>query len=55
MYSSKLFADKVMPKLRGLFSEYESDTRFWCHPIAGQAVPGSLPRERDVAELALAH
>ena len=45
MYSTKLFADKVMPKLRGMFPEWESDTRFWCHPIANRAVPGSLPAQ----------
>jgi hypothetical protein len=45
MYSTKLFADKVMPKLRGMFPEWESDERFWCHPIARRAVPGSLPAQ----------
>ena len=36
---------KVMPKLRGMFPEWESDERFWCHPIAKRAVPGSLPAQ----------
>jgi alkanesulfonate monooxygenase SsuD/methylene tetrahydromethanopterin reductase-like flavin-dependent oxidoreductase (luciferase family) len=43
MYSSKLFAEKVMPKLRNMFPDYASDERFWAHPIADRAVPGSLP------------
>jgi alkanesulfonate monooxygenase SsuD/methylene tetrahydromethanopterin reductase-like flavin-dependent oxidoreductase (luciferase family) len=43
MYSTKLFAEKVMPKLRGLFPEYADDERFWCHPIAKRVTPGSLP------------
>jgi hypothetical protein len=49
MYSTKLFAEKVMPKLRGLFPEYADDGRFWCHPIK-QVTPGSLPREAVAAE-----
>jgi hypothetical protein len=51
MYSTKLFAEKVMPKLRGLFPEYADDDRFWCKPIAKRAVPGDLPSERDVARV----
>ena len=30
MYSTKLFAEKVMPKLRNMFPEYGDDDRFWC-------------------------
>ncbi len=51
MYSSQLFAEKVMPKLRHMFPEHESDDRFWCKPIANRATPGSLPQERDVSAL----
>jgi alkanesulfonate monooxygenase SsuD/methylene tetrahydromethanopterin reductase-like flavin-dependent oxidoreductase (luciferase family) len=43
MYSSKLFAEKVMPKLRPLMSEWDHDERFWCHPLERRATPGSLP------------
>jgi alkanesulfonate monooxygenase SsuD/methylene tetrahydromethanopterin reductase-like flavin-dependent oxidoreductase (luciferase family) len=43
MYSTKLFADKVMPKLRGMFPEYADDDRFWCHPIEKRVTAGSLP------------
>jgi alkanesulfonate monooxygenase SsuD/methylene tetrahydromethanopterin reductase-like flavin-dependent oxidoreductase (luciferase family) len=43
MYSSKLFAEKVMPKLRGMFPDWEHDERFWCHPISNRATAGSLP------------
>ena len=42
-YSTKLFAEKVMPKLRNVFPEFASDDRFWTHPISQPAVPGSLP------------
>ena len=55
MYSSKLFAEKVMPKLRGLFPEYANDDRFWCKPLAKRVTPGNLPADRDVAQLAGAH
>jgi hypothetical protein len=43
MYSTKLFAEKVMPKLRGIFPEWADDDRFWAHPIAKRVTPGSLP------------
>jgi len=55
MYSSKLFAEKVMPKLRNMFPEHAGDDRFWCKPISKRATPGSLPAEREVAALAGAH
>jgi len=32
MYSTKLFAEKVMPKLRHLHPEFSDDDRFWCKP-----------------------
>jgi alkanesulfonate monooxygenase SsuD/methylene tetrahydromethanopterin reductase-like flavin-dependent oxidoreductase (luciferase family) len=43
MYSTKLFADKVMPKLRNMFPEWAEDSRFWCHPIEKRVKAGSLP------------
>jgi hypothetical protein len=52
MYSSRLFAEKVMPKLRGLLPECEGDERFWCHPIAKRVTAGSLPQPYEPARLA---
>jgi alkanesulfonate monooxygenase SsuD/methylene tetrahydromethanopterin reductase-like flavin-dependent oxidoreductase (luciferase family) len=52
MYSTKLFAEKVMPKLRHMFPDYDSDDRFWCKPIPKRARPGSLPTEIELRELA---
>src|SRR5438445_3306201 len=52
MYSTKLFAEKVIPKLRGMFPEYENDSRFWCHPIK-QVKQGNLPSEREAREATL--
>ncbi len=49
MYSSKLFAEQVMPKLRGLHPELANDHRFWCRPLAKRATPGSLPPVPDLA------
>ena len=49
MYSTKLFAEKVIPKLRGMFPDYKNDERFWCHPIK-QVKPGSLPTESKALE-----
>jgi alkanesulfonate monooxygenase SsuD/methylene tetrahydromethanopterin reductase-like flavin-dependent oxidoreductase (luciferase family) len=43
MYSTKLFAEKVMPKLRNIFPDYADDDRFWCHPLAKRVTSGSLP------------
>jgi alkanesulfonate monooxygenase SsuD/methylene tetrahydromethanopterin reductase-like flavin-dependent oxidoreductase (luciferase family) len=43
MYSTKLFAEKVMPKLRGMFPEWADDDRFWCHPLEKRVTAGSLP------------
>src|SRR5579872_527060 len=39
MYSTRLFAEKVMPKLRNMFPDYIDDGRFWCHPLPTRAVP----------------
>ena len=50
MYSTKLFAEKVMPHLRDIFPEFADDDRFWCKPLKKLAKPGSLPSERDAAE-----
>src|SRR5580693_5840430 len=47
MYSTQLFAEKVMPKLRNVFPDYADDDRFWCKPLARRVTPGSLPSERD--------
>jgi len=50
MYSTRLFAEKVMPKLRNVFPEYENDDRFWCHPIK-QVKAGNLPTEARAMEV----
>jgi len=50
MYSTKLFAEKVMPHLRDIFPDFADDDRFWCKPLKKLAKPGSLPSERDAAE-----
>ncbi|HXQ09778.1 MAG TPA: LLM class flavin-dependent oxidoreductase [Caulobacteraceae bacterium] len=52
MYSTKLFADKVMPHLRGIFPDFADDSRFWCHPIDKTVSAGRLPSERDAFEAA---
>ncbi|HEY9218948.1 MAG TPA: LLM class flavin-dependent oxidoreductase [Phenylobacterium sp.] len=43
MYSTKLFAEKVMPHLRNMFPEWADDGRFWCHPLEKRVTAGSLP------------
>ena len=45
MYSTKLFAEKVMPKLRNMFPDFADDNRFWTTPLDQRVTPGSLPRE----------
>jgi alkanesulfonate monooxygenase SsuD/methylene tetrahydromethanopterin reductase-like flavin-dependent oxidoreductase (luciferase family) len=51
MYSTKLFAEKVMPKLRNMFPEHASDGRFWCKPLDQRVKAGSLPAEPRRAPL----
>jgi hypothetical protein len=48
MYSTRLFAEKVMPKLRDIFPEQAADNRFWCKPMANRVSAGALPTEADV-------
>jgi len=40
-HSTELFAKKVMPHLKGIWKEYDSDERFWIHPLPERAVPGA--------------
>jgi hypothetical protein len=47
MHSTKLFAEKVMPKLRNVLPECEGDERFWCHPLAKRVTAGSLPKAAE--------
>ncbi len=44
-YNTKLFADEVMPKVKGLFSEWED--RWWPRPMAAESraeIPAFVPR-----------
>ena len=43
MYSTRLFAEKVMPKLRNIFPDWDDDNRFWTTPLAKRVTAGSLP------------
>jgi len=52
MYSTKLFAEKVMPKLRSKFADFGEDGRFWCKPLAKRVRAGSLPAEPELREFA---
>ena len=38
-YSSKLFAEKVMPALRDVWPEYKGDNRWWIKPYEGRVRP----------------
>lgn len=49
MYSTKLFAEKVMPHLRNMFPEYKDDNRFWCSPMSNAATPAKPAYEAQVA------
>ena len=42
IYSTRLFAEKVMPHLRNQWPEYADDNRFWCKPITKRAVPAPI-------------
>ncbi|HEY0435543.1 MAG TPA: LLM class flavin-dependent oxidoreductase, partial [Phenylobacterium sp.] len=45
MYSTKLFAEKVMPHLRNMFPDWADDNRFWTTPLANRVTSGRLPKE----------
>jgi hypothetical protein len=45
MYSTKLFAEKVMPKLRDMFPDWADDNRFWTTPLEKRVTSGRLPKE----------
>lgn len=38
-HSTRLFAEKVMPKLRNVWPDYADDNRFWCKPIEDRRRP----------------
>ncbi len=44
-HSTELFARKVMPHLRGIWKDYDSDERFWIHPLPRRAVPAAIVSE----------
>jgi alkanesulfonate monooxygenase SsuD/methylene tetrahydromethanopterin reductase-like flavin-dependent oxidoreductase (luciferase family) len=57
MYSTKLFAEKVMPKLKAMFPawapEWKDDNRFWTSPLEKRVTAGRLPKQApSAAELA---
>ena len=39
-HSTRLFAERVMPRLRGLWPEREGDDRWWIHPLEERVRPG---------------
>jgi alkanesulfonate monooxygenase SsuD/methylene tetrahydromethanopterin reductase-like flavin-dependent oxidoreductase (luciferase family) len=53
MYSTKLFAEKVMPKLKAAFPswapEWKDDNRFWTTPLKSRVTAGSLPKQAPTA------
>ncbi len=49
-HSTRLFAEKVMPRLRNLWPEFGNhDDRFWIHPMPDRAVPApaALPQAAE--------
>jgi alkanesulfonate monooxygenase SsuD/methylene tetrahydromethanopterin reductase-like flavin-dependent oxidoreductase (luciferase family) len=50
MHSTRLFAEKVMPKLRDCWPSYADDRRFWCQPLASPVAPAPLRSEPRGAE-----
>jgi hypothetical protein len=41
-HSSRLFAERVMPGLRGLWPEWKDDGRFWIAPLEGRRAPSPI-------------
>jgi alkanesulfonate monooxygenase SsuD/methylene tetrahydromethanopterin reductase-like flavin-dependent oxidoreductase (luciferase family) len=50
MYSTKLFAEKVMPKLRNMFPDWADDNRFWTQPLDSRVTSGRLPKQAPTRE-----
>jgi hypothetical protein len=44
-HSTELFATKVMPHLKGIWKDYDSDERFWIHPLPQRATPAPIATE----------
>jgi hypothetical protein len=42
-HSTKLFAERVMPKLRDLWPEWSHDERWWIKPMEDRLRPSALP------------
>ena len=38
-YSTKLFAEEVMPQLRNMWPDWEDDDRWWIHPLDTRVAP----------------
>lgn len=49
-HSTRLFAEKVMPRLRGIWGEQENDERFWIHPMSARTAPAQVAPLREAAE-----
>jgi alkanesulfonate monooxygenase SsuD/methylene tetrahydromethanopterin reductase-like flavin-dependent oxidoreductase (luciferase family) len=53
MYSTKLFAEQVMPKLKAMFPawapEWKDDNRFWTSPLDKRVTAGRLPKQAPSA------
>src|SRR6266446_1631706 len=44
-HSTELFATKVMPHLRGIWKDYDSDERLWIHPLPQRVTPAPIATE----------
>ena len=54
--SMRLFAEKVMPKLRNVFPDWADDNRFWTTPLSRRVTAGALPKQAPTsADLAKAY
>jgi alkanesulfonate monooxygenase SsuD/methylene tetrahydromethanopterin reductase-like flavin-dependent oxidoreductase (luciferase family) len=49
-YSTKLFAEEVMPHLRNMWPEYKDDNRFWIDPLDKRATPGPISERKTAGE-----
>ncbi len=45
-HSTRLFAEKVIPKLRDMWPDYTDDTRFWPSPLTKRATPGPISERK---------
>jgi alkanesulfonate monooxygenase SsuD/methylene tetrahydromethanopterin reductase-like flavin-dependent oxidoreductase (luciferase family) len=49
-HSTRLFAERVIPKLRDIWPDYSDDGRFWCRPLERLARPAPIDEGNKILQ-----